>query len=88
MQAEEAKEPMPGAGLCPGFTISRAILADAVALTRGDRFMTVDFTRMEISLPLSILASSLNDVLQHTISLLGATTIARQTRQMVPMVAC
>jgi len=48
MQAEEAKEPKPGAGLCPGFTISRAILADAVALTRGDRFMTVDFTRMEI----------------------------------------
>lgn len=36
---------MPGAGLCPGYTISRAILADAVALTRGDRFYTVDFTR-------------------------------------------
>jgi hypothetical protein len=47
MQAEEAKERQPGAGLCPGFTISRAILADAVALSRGDRFMTVDFTRME-----------------------------------------
>jgi len=44
MQAEEAKVVMPGAGLCPGYTISRAILADAVALTRGDRFMTVDFT--------------------------------------------
>jgi len=44
MQAEQAKDPMPGAGLCPGYTISRAILADAVALTRGDRFMTVDFT--------------------------------------------
>ncbi|KAI0246364.1 heme peroxidase [Lactifluus subvellereus] len=44
MQAEEAKVPMPGAGLCPGYTISRAILADAVALTRGDRFLTVDFT--------------------------------------------
>jgi hypothetical protein len=36
---------MPGAGLCPGYTISRAILADAVCLTRGDRFLTVDFTR-------------------------------------------
>lgn len=45
MQAEEAKKPMPGAGLCPGYTISRAILADAVCLTRGDRFFTVDFTR-------------------------------------------
>jgi len=36
---------MPGAGLCPGYTISRAILADATALTRGDRFLTVNFTR-------------------------------------------
>jgi prostaglandin-endoperoxide synthase 2 len=44
LQAEEPKGPMPGAGLCPGYTISRAILGDAVCLTRGDRFMTVDFT--------------------------------------------
>lgn len=43
--AEDAKEPMdPGSGLCPGFTISRAILADAVALSRGDRYYTVDHT--------------------------------------------
>jgi hypothetical protein len=43
--AEDAKEPMePGSGLCPGYTISRAILADAVALSRGDRFYTVDYT--------------------------------------------
>lgn len=44
LQAEETKKPQPGAGLCPGFTISRAILADAVCLTRGDRFLTTDFT--------------------------------------------
>ncbi|PFH51655.1 hypothetical protein AMATHDRAFT_58795 [Amanita thiersii Skay4041] len=44
LQAEETKEPIPGAGLCPGYTISRAILADAVCLTRGDRFYTTDFT--------------------------------------------
>ncbi|KAI5117214.1 hypothetical protein M0805_003501 [Coniferiporia weirii] len=44
LQAEEAKPPIPGAGLCPGYTISRAILADAVALVRGDRFLTTDFT--------------------------------------------
>ncbi|KAG8894697.1 hypothetical protein FRB99_001047 [Tulasnella sp. 403] len=43
MQAEEAKVPGEGAGLCPGYTISRAILGDAVALTRGDRFFTHDF---------------------------------------------
>ncbi|KAH8108998.1 heme peroxidase [Phellopilus nigrolimitatus] len=44
LQAEEAKPPIPGAGLCPGYTISRAILADAVALVRGDRFLTTEFT--------------------------------------------
>ncbi|KAK9319208.1 fatty acid oxygenase, partial [Lipomyces orientalis] len=42
--AEDAKpREDPGAGLCPGYTISRAILADAVALVRGDRFYTVDY---------------------------------------------
>ena len=45
LQAEEAKPVMPGAGLCPGYTISRTILADAVALVRGDRFMCNDNTR-------------------------------------------
>ncbi|KAK2463514.1 hypothetical protein APHAL10511_004265 [Amanita phalloides] len=44
LQAEEAKPVMEGAGLCPGYTISRAILSDAIALTRGDRFFTHDFT--------------------------------------------
>ena len=42
LMAEEAKKNMvPGSGLCPGYTISRAILSDAVALVRGDRFYTV-----------------------------------------------
>lgn len=42
--AEEAKKPtVPGSGLCPGFTISFAILSDAVALVRGDRFYTIDY---------------------------------------------
>lgn len=41
--AEEAKVPMvPGVGIAPTFTISRAILSDAVCLVRGDRFYTVD----------------------------------------------
>ncbi|KAJ7740925.1 heme peroxidase [Mycena maculata] len=44
LQAEQTKTPMAGAGLCPGYTISRSILADAVCLTRGDRFLTVEFT--------------------------------------------
>ncbi|KAF9447624.1 heme peroxidase [Macrolepiota fuliginosa MF-IS2] len=49
LQAEEAKTPGPGAGMCPGYTISRAILADAVCLTRGDRFLTTDFTPFNLT---------------------------------------
>ena len=42
---EEAKKPMvPGSGLCPSYTVSRAVLSDAVALVRGDRFYTTDYT--------------------------------------------
>ncbi|KAH8805747.1 9,12-octadecadienoate 8-hydroperoxide 8R-isomerase [Xylogone sp. PMI_703] len=42
---EKAKPPMsPGSGLCVNFTTSYAILSDAVALVRGDRFYTVDYT--------------------------------------------
>ncbi|KAI0819154.1 linoleate diol synthase [Trametes gibbosa] len=44
LQAEEAKPVVEGAGLCPSYTISRAILSDAIALTRGDRFFTADYT--------------------------------------------
>lgn len=40
LHGEESKNPRLGAGLCPGYTISRAILSDAVALVRGDRFYT------------------------------------------------
>ncbi|KIW15932.1 hypothetical protein PV08_05982 [Exophiala spinifera] len=40
--AKEAKK--PGSGLCTNFTTSRAILSDAVALVRGDRFYTVDYS--------------------------------------------
>lgn len=38
---EDAKEPQVGSGLCPSYTVSRAILSDAVALVRGDRFYMV-----------------------------------------------
>ncbi|KAF2639404.1 hypothetical protein P280DRAFT_61005 [Massarina eburnea CBS 473.64] len=41
---EDAKKPMdPGSGLTPSYTISRAVLSDAVALVRGDRFYTLDY---------------------------------------------
>ncbi|KAL4935916.1 hypothetical protein BDV06DRAFT_217065 [Aspergillus oleicola] len=45
VQAEEAKAPFyPGSGLCSGFTISTAILFDAVTLVRGDRFYMTDYS--------------------------------------------
>lgn len=47
---EAAKESVTsGSGLCTNFTISRAILSDAVALVRGDRFHTVDFTPKHVT---------------------------------------
>ncbi|GJE90952.1 linoleate diol synthase and cytochrome P450 domain-containing protein [Phanerochaete sordida] len=49
LQAEEAKPVMDGAGLCPSYTVSRAILADAIALTRGDRFFTADYTPFNLT---------------------------------------
>ncbi|EFQ34869.1 linoleate diol synthase [Colletotrichum graminicola M1.001] len=43
--SEKAKPAMaPGSGLCGNFTMTRAILSDAVALVRGDRFYTIDYT--------------------------------------------
>ncbi|KAF9259925.1 linoleate diol synthase [Marasmius fiardii PR-910] len=49
LQAEEAKPVVEGAGLCPGYTISRAILSDAVSLTRGDRHFTHNFTPFNLT---------------------------------------
>ena len=47
---EDPKAPMtPGSGLCAGFTTSRAILSDAMALVRGDRFYTVDYTPFHLT---------------------------------------
>lgn len=43
--AEDDKKPMvPGVGIGPTYTVSRAILSDAVTLVRSDRFYTVDYT--------------------------------------------
>ncbi|KAF8337113.1 heme peroxidase [Cantharellus anzutake] len=47
--SEESKKVMDGAGLCPSYTMSRAILADAVALVRGDRYLTYDFTPFNLT---------------------------------------
>ncbi|EEH06908.1 animal heme peroxidase [Histoplasma capsulatum G186AR] len=48
--SEEPKIPMvPGAGICPTYTISRAVLSDAVALVRGDRFYTCDYNAKSLT---------------------------------------
>jgi linoleate 8R-lipoxygenase / 9,12-octadecadienoate 8-hydroperoxide 8R-isomerase len=55
---EETKAPRtPGSGLCATYTISRAVLSDAVALVRGDRFYTV------CSLPLESISLALKTYL-------------------------
>jgi hypothetical protein len=44
LMAEEAKPSFsPGSGLCPGYTISEAILSDATTLVRGDRFYALEY---------------------------------------------
>ncbi|OSD00891.1 heme peroxidase [Trametes coccinea BRFM310] len=44
LQAEQIAPKGPGSGLCCGYTMMRAILSDAIALVRGDRFYTTDYT--------------------------------------------
>ncbi|EJC98652.1 heme peroxidase [Fomitiporia mediterranea MF3/22] len=44
LQAEDCMGLGPGSGICCGYTMTRAILADAIALVRGDRFYTIDYT--------------------------------------------
>lgn len=45
LQAEDCMKLGPGSGICCGYTMTRAILGDAIALVRGDRFYTTDYTR-------------------------------------------
>ncbi|KAI0071441.1 heme peroxidase [Panus rudis PR-1116 ss-1] len=42
--AEDCMPLGPGSGICCGYTMTRAILADTIALVRGDRFFTHDYT--------------------------------------------
>ncbi|GJJ13725.1 hypothetical protein Clacol_007981 [Clathrus columnatus] len=44
LQAEERMELGPGSGICCSYTMTRAILGDAICLVRGDRFYTTDYT--------------------------------------------
>jgi linoleate 8R-lipoxygenase / 9,12-octadecadienoate 8-hydroperoxide 8R-isomerase len=50
LMIEDAKEAKtPGSGLCTNYTISRGILSDAVALVRGDRFATDEWTPKNVT---------------------------------------
>jgi hypothetical protein len=54
---EETKAPeIPGSGLCAGLTIAKAILSDAVALVRSDRYYTID------SSPANLTAFGFNEI--------------------------
>lgn len=65
--AEEAKEPMiPGVGIAPTYTISRAVLSDAVALVRGDRYYTVSQPSMPIRIAIDMSRSTTTHVTSRT----------------------
>lgn len=49
LMAECTKPPIPGSGVCPGQTTGRGILDDAVALVRGDRFLSYDFNSFTLT---------------------------------------
>ncbi|KAJ7078001.1 heme peroxidase [Mycena belliarum] len=44
LQCEETMPLSPGLRFASGYTMMRAVLGDAIALVRGDRFYTTDFT--------------------------------------------
>ncbi|KAF9506549.1 hypothetical protein BS47DRAFT_1426050 [Hydnum rufescens UP504] len=49
LAAEEDRSVKPGVGLCSPYTTSRAVLADAVSLVRGDRYLTYDLTPFNLT---------------------------------------
>ena len=46
---EQKKPAVDGSGLCPNYTTGSAILSDAVALVRGDRFHSKDATHFNLT---------------------------------------
>lgn len=50
LMIEDVKPPRTtGCGICPPYSVGRAVLTDAIALVRGDRFNTVDFTASNLT---------------------------------------
>ncbi|CAG8979225.1 hypothetical protein HYALB_00011282 [Hymenoscyphus albidus] len=70
LMAEVTKPAVPGSGVCPGHTTGRGILDDAVALVRGDRFLSYDFnsttlTNWGVSKLASLPAGAYGGMLPH-----------------------
>lgn len=71
LMAECTKPAIAGSGVCPGQTTGRGILDDAVALVRGDRFLSYDFNSTTLTnwgfakLGASITPGSYGGVLPH-----------------------
>jgi linoleate 10R-lipoxygenase len=67
LMIEDTKKPRnPGSGICPTYTVGRAVLADAITLVRSDRFNTIDFTVSTLT------AWGINEIKQDTKTLGGS----------------
>ncbi|KAF5026379.1 hypothetical protein F66182_1507 [Fusarium sp. NRRL 66182] len=67
----------PGSGICPTYTVGRAVLSDAVTLVRSDRFNTLDYTVSNLT------AWGYNEV-QPDYKTLGGSTLYKLIQRGVP----
>lgn len=73
--SEEKEVPADGRGLCPNYTTAFAILSDAVALTRGDRFHMKEATYFNLT-TFGMQDSESDPTIDHG-TLIGRKLIAR-----------
>ncbi|KAK1246403.1 hypothetical protein MKX08_000205 [Trichoderma sp. CBMAI-0020] len=66
-----------GSGLCPTYTVGRAVLSDAVTLVRSDRFSTIDYT------PANLTNWGYNEV-QYDSKTLGGSMLYKLIQRGVP----
>jgi hypothetical protein len=68
--------------MCPGYTISRAILGDAVALTRGDPYLTVAMTPYNVRISSSQPYKAPNDASSSQAGAISTLRLTRRTARM------
>ncbi|KAL7919043.1 heme peroxidase [Trichoderma austrokoningii] len=66
-----------GCGICPTYTVGRAVLSDAITLVRSDRFNTIDYT------PANLTNWGYNEV-QHDPKTLGGSMLYKLIQRGVP----